>query len=355
MIRLARRAAILLGVVTVAASCAGLGSGSASNATPAQLWSIFPSQADVRSTMGDSNWFEGPPSFEVDPLDAGMRQAAEKFSVSQSYEHLGSGEEIVARYTLFDKTSSATTRMTDYQTLYGQSISTSPKVGDQVLYYDSFGSGGAPYTIRTFVRVGQVVLTLIWSKRDTNIKVSDLGRRAQLFANQLRNLGKSRVQADKVDPNFLPPAGLDITELGSAVLPLDSFVVMYGAALPGTTLGSLQGAGATSFAYGDYALNLDTHMEVQTAVLRFPTSSTASDFATVFSPSPADQNGIGSGYIPTGGTPAAGVYHYVFSAGPFGVMMICKPSIDGEAASRECEDPMEKTAIAWKDALGKVS
>jgi hypothetical protein len=31
--------------------------------------------------------------------------------------------------------------------------------------------------------------------------------------------------------------------------------------------------------------------------------------------------------------------------------MVCKPSIDGEAASRECEAPLETTAIAWKLAL----
>ena len=348
------RAAALFALAALATSCATLGSGNASGTKPADLWSIMPSQADLRSLMGDSNWYAGPPSFEVDPLDAATTPATQRFAVAQAYEHLGTGEALVARYTVYDKTASATTAMTDYQTLYGQSVSTTPKVGDQVLYYVSFAGGGAPYATRTFVRVGQVVLTLVWTKKDAQITIGDLGSRAKFFADPLKNLSKAHAHPVKVDPQLLPPAGLDITLLGSANLPLDSFVVMISSALPGTLLTELQNNGATGLAYGDYALNLDTHMEVQTAVLRFPSPSVASGFAGIYSPNPPDQNGIGSGYIPGGGTPAAGEYHYVFSAGSYGVLMICKPSIDGEAASRECEAPMERTGLAWKAALGSA-
>jgi len=346
------RAVCLLALAAVAASC-GIGPGSL-NAKPADVWSIVPTQAAVRSLMGDSNWYAGPPSFEVEPLDAGTTPVTVKFGISQSYEHLGTDEKLFARYTVFDKTSSATTAMTDFQTVYGQSIATSPKVGDQVLYYATFSGGGAPYLTRTFVRVGQVVVSVVWTKKDAQIKIEDLGKRAKLFADPIRNLSKAHAAPAKVDSRFLPPPGLDITPLGAANLPLESFVVMYGAALPGSFLSTLQDVGASNFAYGDYALNLDTHMEVQTAVLRFPSASTAASFAGVIAPQPEDQSGIASGYINSGGTPAAGEYHYVFAAGSYGVLMICKPSIDGEAASRECEGPMERTAIAWRDALGKA-
>ena len=335
------------------ASC-GVGSGSL-NARPADLWSVMPSQAAVRSLMGDSNWYAGPPSFEVDPLDASTTPATHKFGITQLYEHLGSGETLVARYVVYDKTSSATTAMTDFQNLFGQSISTSPKVGDQVLYYATFAGGGAPYLTRTFVRVGQVVLELIWTKKDAQITVSQMGKYAKAFSDPIRTLNGKHVQLTKVDDHLLPPPGLDITALGSANLPLDSFVVMISSGLPGSLLTDLQSAGgASSFAYGDYALNLDTHMEVQTAAIQFRSATAAASFATLFSPNPPDQSGIGSGYIPSGGTPAAGQYHYVFSQGSYGILIICKPSIDGEAASRECEDPLQKTALAWKAALANA-
>jgi len=305
--------------------------------------------------MGDSNWYAGPPSFEVEPLDAETTPAAVKFGISQLYEHLGTGEQLIARYTVFDKTSSATTRMTDFQTVYGQSISSTPKVGDQVLYYATFGGGGAPYLTRTFVRVGQVVLTLVWTKKDSQFKIADLGKHAKLFADPLRDLSKAHAKTDSVDSHLLPPDGLDITKLGVANLPLESFVVMINSAVPESMVTAFQQVGATSFAYGDYALNLDTHMEVQTAAFRFGSPVTAASFLSVLAPSQPDAHGIASGYIKEGGgTPAAGVYQYMFSAGQFGVLMICKASVDGEAASRECEDPMETTAIAWREALGNA-
>jgi len=349
-----RLAAGLVTLAAVAASCA-VGPTSL-KAKPADLWSVMPSQADVRSLMGDSNWYSGPPSFEVEPLDAGTTPVSEKFGISQAYEHLGSDEKLIARYVVFDKTSSATSTMTDFQTIYGTSISTTPKIGDQVLYYATFAGGGAPYLTRTFVRVGQVVLTLLWTKKDSQITVKQMGKNAKLFADPLRNLSKTHAQLAKVDPALLPPPGLDITPLGSANLPLESFVVMINAGLPGTLLNELQSMGVTSLAYGDYALNLDTHMEVQTAALRFPSPQAAASFAGVLSPSPPDANGIGSGYIKvSGGTPASGEYDYVFAAGPYAVLLICKASIDGEAATRECEDPMERTAIAWRAALGRAA
>jgi hypothetical protein len=205
---------------------------------------------------------------------------------------------------------------------------------------------------RTFVRVGQIVLALVWTKKDSAIRVDQLARNAKKFVDPLRNLSKVHATPSPVDQNLLPPPGLDITLLGSTNLPLESFVVMISAAIPDTLLALLKAAGASTFVYGDYALNLDTHMEVQTALLRFPTAAAASDWANTFAPNPPDSSGIASGYLPIGGgTPAAGVYHYVFSSGSYGGLIVCKSSIDGEAASKECEDPSHNTALAWKAGL----
>jgi hypothetical protein len=93
-------------------------------------------------------------------------------------------------------------------------------------------------------------------------------------------------------------------------------------------------------------------MEVQTALLKFSAEADATSWASTFATGTPDQSGVASAYLPMGGTPAAGEYHYFFVQGVYGVMMVCKPSLDGEAASRECEDPLERTAIAWKFALG---
>ncbi|HKC82380.1 MAG TPA: hypothetical protein VKD46_00120, partial [bacterium] len=137
-----RLAAGLVAVAALAASCSAV-PGSL-NARPADVYSIIPSQGDVRSLMGDTAWWAGPPSFEVRPLDAETTPAQQKFSVSEDFQRMGTAEELFARYTVFDKTSSATTAMSSFQAAFGQSPST-PKVGDQVLYYPVAGSGGAPF------------------------------------------------------------------------------------------------------------------------------------------------------------------------------------------------------------------
>jgi hypothetical protein len=344
--RLARPAALLMTSV-VLASC-GLGSPTFKS-TPADLYSVTPSQGDVQKLLGDTNWWAGPPSFEVEPLDAATTPATQRFAVSRTYLHIGTAEELFARYIVYDKTSSATSAMSDFQTSFGVSPS-SPKVGDQVLYYGLGGSGGAPFVTRTFVRVGQIVAEIIWSRRNAMPALDQLGRNATKFTAGLKNLSKVHAPLKAVDSTFLPPPGFDITLLGSAQLPVESFVALTQSAIPDAVLAVLQGI--DHFAYGDYALNNDTHMEVQTALLTFSSSTDAATFASTFGPGTADSSGIYNGYIPSAGSPAAGEYRYVFSAGTYGVMIICKSSIDGEAASRECETPMNTTSIAWKITLG---
>ena len=344
-----RLAAGLIALATLAASCSAV-PGSL-NSKPADVYSIMPTQADVRSLMGDTAWWAGPPSFEVRPLDAETTPVQVKFSVSEDFERLGTAEDLFARYTVFDKVSSATTAMSNFQAAFGQSPST-PKVGDQVLYYPVVGTGGAPFLSRTLVRVGQVILTIVWARKDNGTKVEMLARNARKFAAGMRDLSKVHVSPAPVDTRRLPPPGRDITFLGAAQLPIEAFVTMTRTGVPDYLLGVLRGSGITQFYYGDYALNNDTHMEVQTALVPLLSSADGPAFAKILGPSPtADAEGIYSGYIPIGGTPAAGIYQYVLSSGSSGLFIICKASLEGEAASRECEGPARATAVSWKLAL----
>jgi hypothetical protein len=339
--------AVVLGACT--RSAGGFGAG----AKPADIYAGLPTEAQIRTLMGDSNWWEGAPSFEVLPLDAATTALTEKYSISESFLHLGTDEQLAIRETVFDTVSSATTQMTNIKNAFGTSPTT-PKVGDDVAYYAGAAGGAAPFVTRTYVRLGQILATIIWTRKDSSITVDQLARNASLVVAGLKNVaaGKVRSSLQSVSPKELPPPGLDITLLGSARLPIETWVVMTRAALPVAAGSAIQSVGVTDFAYGDYVLNLDTHMEVQTALLKFATDTDATNWASTFAGSAPDQSGIASGYLPMGGTPAAGEYHYFFVQGVYGGMMVCKPSLDGEAASRECEDPLERTAIAWKFALG---
>src|SRR5260370_26606987 len=112
--------------------------------------------------------------------------------------------------------------MTGLQQALGASPS-SPKVGDQVLYYGLPGSGGAPYITRTFVRVGQIVVSIIWARKDPTTTVQQLGRIAVKVVGGLKKTTSARVRETPapVDQQPLPPPGLDITFLGPPRLPAD--------------------------------------------------------------------------------------------------------------------------------------
>ncbi|HWO46054.1 MAG TPA: hypothetical protein VNO87_10820 [Methylomirabilota bacterium] len=344
-------ASIALGAVALV-SCAMIGPGGTS-AQPAEIYAAGPTVSDVRALFGDDNWWQGPPSFQVRPLDAETTSFTQRFSVAQRFLRIGTAEEFVVQYTVFDKTSSATTRMTGLQQALGASPS-SPKVGDQVLYYGLPGSGGAPYITRTFVRVGQIVVSIIWARKDPTTTVQQLGRIAVKVVGGLKKATSARVRETPaaVDQKLLPPPGLDITFLGAAPLPVEAWLVMVNIGIPTAGLKLLHDAGVTDFAYGDYALNNDTHMEVRSALLTFATATAAADWASTWSSGTPDQSNIASAYVPTAGVEGSGEYHYFFTAGTFGGMLVCKSSIEGEAASRACEGPMERTAIGWKFALG---
>jgi hypothetical protein len=347
----------LIALVALAAvalvSCAKLGSGGTTS-LPADIYSAGPSLSDVRTLLGDANWWPGPPSFGVRPLDAETTSYTQLFSITQRYVHVGSAEQFLVHYAVFDKTSSATTQMTNYQNAFGASP-TSPKEGDQVLYYGLGGSGGAPYITRTFVRLGQIVAQIIWSRKDGIPTAAALGKNAARVVDGLKRVttAKVRPSVQAVDQKLLPPPGLDITFLGAARLAVEAWLVMENIALPEAGLQLMQTDGINDFVFGDYALNNDTHMEVRSSLMTFPTAAAAAGWAGTFSSATPDQSGIANSYVNiSGGVEGAGEYHYFFVSGQYGGMLVCRPTIEGEAATRTCEGPMERTAISWKIALG---
>jgi hypothetical protein len=256
---------------------------------------------------------------------------------------------------VYDTVTSATDIMTALKNRYN-ATTPSQHVGDDVLYLaGKTGSDAAPYLARTDVRLGQIMVEMAWSRKDGPAPVQKQVNVAQEITNDLQKVvsGKVHGSPKPVDKTLLPPAGLDITYLGSVQLPIETWTVMLGFGLPGTVLGDVQRLGATDFAFGDYALNNDSHMEVQTALITFPNALSADAWFNEFAPVAPDDAGISSAYIKVaGGNPASGEYHYLVAAGDYGVTLVCKASLSGEAASRECEDPMHNTAVAWKSALG---
>lgn len=336
------------------AACGRPGSGTFSG-TQGDLYAAGPSEAQVRTMFGDSNWWIGPPSFRVRPLDSATMLDTERFAVTQQFVHIGTAENFEVTYTVWDTTASATAFMTALKNQYG-ATTPSNKVGDDTLYLTGKGAAAAaPFVARTFVRLGQIMVDLTWSRKDGPPPVAQEQKIAKQVVDGLQPVvsGKVHGSLQPVSAKFLPPPGPDITYLGSAVLPIGAWTVMVSAASPETVLSLLQSAGVTTFAYGDYALDNDTHMEVQTALLTFASPADATAWLSVFASTAPDPSGLSSAYVPVGGgTPAAGEYHYLMAVGSYGVMLICKPSTSGEAATRECEDPMTRTAAAWKIALG---
>jgi hypothetical protein len=331
-------------------SCARVGSGGA-NYRPADIYAAGPNATEVQALLGDANWWAGPPSFEVRPLDVETMPATQRFSIIQRFIHIGSAEEWLVRYTVYDKTTSATAQMTTYRVAFGASPS-SPREGDQILYYGLAGGGAAPYVTRTFVRVGQIIAQIIWSRKDGIPTLQQLGNNAAKVVANLKKATSGKLQAAPlaVEQRLQPPPGLDITRLGSARLPVEAWLVMASIAIPEPVRVLLHSEGVDKFDFGDYALNSDTHMEVRTALLTFASPTDATDWASTFAPGSPDQSGIASSYID-----ALGEYHYFFTDGLNGGMLVCASTVATEAASRACEKPMERTAISWKLALSGLA
>jgi hypothetical protein len=323
------------------------GSGSI-HAQPQDLYGAMPLLSDVSALLGDANWRPGPPSFGVRPLDVASMPLTEKFTVSQPFVHLGSAETFIVDYEVWSDSGAAKSHMTTVQTALGTSAITSPKVGDQVIYYGSQDSSAAPYQTVTLVRVGQVVAVIGWDLKDAFPKVAQLTKIATRVIARLNSVMAGKVHASPPaasDTAVLPPDSLDLTLLGSARIPVEAAVVMIGATSIDTLAQVLRSHGVSDVVFGDYALNADTHMEVRATVLTFTTAKEATDWLAPFvSSMAAGQEGY---YDDTHGW-----YVFPFASGTRAAMIICQSTVSTEAASRACESPLTRVTAAWKVNLG---
>jgi hypothetical protein len=333
----------------LAGACTRPSSGSIS-AQPPDLYAAMPSLSDVRTLLGDQNWWPGPPSFGVRPLDVASMSSTEKFSVAQPFIHVGTAETFDIDFTLWNATAASKTYMTNVQNALGTSAS-GPTVGDQALYYGSGGSGGAPYSTLTAVRIGQIVALINWSLKDAFPQTTRMGKVAAKVVSKLKDVisGKLRGSAASAsDTALLPPANTDITQLGQTRISVEASMVMINFATPDQIATSLRALGLNDVVFGDYALDSDTHMEVWATEYSFSEAKNATDwFNLMRGTSPVDQAGIASFY-----DSSRKIYMYLFAAGARGAMLICRSTASSEAASRACEDPLSRVIASWQIALG---
>jgi hypothetical protein len=339
-------------VLAIALVACGRTSATNGGATQGAVFAGSVRLSDVAPSLGDStNWWPGPPQFGARPLDSSTRSEEERFELTVRYAHTGTAETLNVVYRVWISSALATAIMTGTQQAVGASLK-GPKAGDQILYYNrNLSFGAAPYESETLVRVGQVVVQIVWSRTLSFASLSDQGSVANKVVSRLKDglAGKLTVESKPApDPKLLPPPGPDLTLLGTDRLPVETVAQMVGAPAPADVAAVFRQLGATDFVYGDYALNNDTHMEVQTSAFTFSSPTGATDWLDRFvGKSALDSSG---GYFnyddPTG------QYIAAFGVGSKGVVMICRSAAQLEAASRACELPMSRVAGAWKTALG---
>jgi hypothetical protein len=318
----------------------------ATNAQPLDLYAAGPSLSDVRSLLGDNAWWPGPPSFGVRPLDAASMPVAQRYVIIQRFVHIGTAETFDVEFALYNTTSAATTQMTTIQTAFGTSAS-GPKVGDSALYYGSQLAGGAPYVTETIVRVGQIIVEISWARKDGYPKVAVMGKNAVKVVSRVKDMVAGKVHGSALastDSTLLPAAGLDMTMLGSARIPVEAALVMLDLPALEAMAQILHGGGVSDIVFADYALNTDTHMEVRAAVFKFPSLKEASTWLDLIrGTNLLDQDGVASFY-----DPAHGNYQFMLAAGTQVGLLICRSTSSVEAASRSCEGPVSRVASSWK-------
>jgi len=165
------------------------------NAQPQDLYGAMPSVADVSALLGDDSWRPGPPSFAVRPLDVASMPLTLKFSVTQPFLHLGSAERFIVDLQVWKDAAAAKSRLSNLQSALGTAAITTPKVGDQVIYYGTQGSGAAPYQTVTFVRVGQAAAMIGYDLNDAFPTVARLSKIATNIVSRLTKVMSGKVKA----------------------------------------------------------------------------------------------------------------------------------------------------------------
>lgn len=283
-----------------------------------------------------------------------------QYQVIRRYGNVGTAETLKLTYTEFASTSAATTVITNIQNNAGSGVS-GPNVGDKALYYGQqltqtggTAQGGAPFETLTIIRVGAFVVESTWDRKDGFPSVSQLGKVASNLVSRLRDAVAGRTHGTVIsasDLATLPPPNAAMTLLGAVRLPVEAVPLMINAAAPTAVQSLFTDLSVNDFVYGDYALDEDTHMEIQAATFKFSSSADANKvFDTFRSGDTPDANGLVKSYNDSTGP---GQYDVVFVSGSYMGLMICRSTSEesNEAASRACETPIEVVSAAWAATL----
>ena len=327
------------------------------SAPPAKIMDVYaasPSASDASSLLGGDWWPTGP-TFAVRPLDDANFSSQVQYTVIRRYANVGTSERWRIRFIQFDKSSSATTVMTNAESSFG-SGNTGKSVGDKVLYYrEKLTSGGAPYETLTLIRVGSLVIESTWLKNDGFPNSDQLGKIASRLASGVKDAIAGKVRGGQVsadDLATLPPPNAYITLLGAARLPIEAIPLMLNASAPTQLVTLFKTENLSDFVYGDYVLDDDTHMEVQAAVFTLTSATAAKELFDAFKGSSSlDSNGVLKLYNDVTGP---GQYDYFILSGRHVGLLICRSTAElsaNEAASRSCESPLETVATAWPTAF----
>ena len=344
--RFVAAAAVLLVALT---ACTRGAATSSSN--PNQVYAAGPSESDIRSLLGSSDWWESTPSFGVRPLGLPQMSESVRFSITDRFIHVGTSEFFVAQYIVYTSTSGATTEMTNISNNF-PNAPTTPKAGDQAIYAGEKMAGKSSlYTNLAFVRVGQTIISVEWDRNQGFSNANTLAKIGNKLANRLKDVTSGKVRPSPVaasDAKLLPAAGTDVTQVGVARLPVEAAAASLGLGQPQTLVDAFHQLGVNDFLYGDYALNADLTMEVRAYVFTFSTPGDATSWldAMVGGSGNLDANGVAAGYSSSGG-----FYYAFFSGGSHGAMLFCNAIDPLTTAARACETPLGDLIGSWQLSL----
>jgi hypothetical protein len=343
---------VVLSVAALLLAPALMSCGRTSTDTGPSLATVYAgrvSLGDVTSVLGDAQgWAPGPPTFDVRPLKSGTRSDANRFAVTIPFSHVGTREGLRIQSQVWSSTTIATAVMDLNKALSGNSL-TGPRAGDQVLYYNqNLQAGAAPYASEAFVRVGQTVINIAWTRVSSFAKTSDLGKVAVKAAARLKDGLSGKVHPAPTpasDPMLLAPLGPDLTLLGSDRLPVEVVPQILVVPNPDSVVKLFGQLGVSDFVYGDYALDVDTRMEVLTSGFTFLDPNGAKKWLNAYYGSSNLTSGLYFQYEKD-----TGQYVAAFGVGNRGILMVCKSSAAGEEAARSCEG-MARVVDGWLPAL----
>ena len=348
-------------VVLAAAACRSpFPSGSSATARIIDVYTASPTTSDVHSLLGGGNWWTSAPTFAQRPLNASSMSSNIHYQVIRRYSNVGTAEAWRVVYTEFASTSAATTILDNIQNNLGSGVS-GPSAGDKALYYgqqmtatSGTNQGAAPFETLTVIRVGSFVIESTWDRQAGFPTIAQLGKIASRLASRLKDAIAGRIHGTIIpasDIATLPPPNATMTLLGAVRLPVQAVGLMLNSPAPTEVEKMFTGLSVNDFVFGDYALDEDTHMEVQTATFKFSSDSDASNVFDVFRGTDTpDANGLVKTYNDSTGP---GQYDVVFLSGSYVGLMICRSTAEdsNEAASRACETPIEVVSAAWAGTL----